>query len=158
MKFKRFLKYLLFLVLLVSLGFLYGFSSARNQQKKVTEIVVEFEEGDNNFLTYSMVNKLLIQNNETVQNLTKSVINLYGLENRVSNNPYVEKAAVFLTIKGALKTNIKQRNPVARIITENDSYYIDKQAVKVPLSDVYSARVLYFATLEGGPSANWPAL
>ncbi len=142
MQFKKFLKYLLFLVLIVVLGFLYSFSSKRNEQKKVTEIVVEFEAGENNFLTHSMVDKLLIQNKETVQNLEKSVINLYGLENNVSKNPYVEKASVFLTIGGQLKSTVKQRSPVARIISENESYYVDKQGVKVPLSENYSARVM----------------
>lgn len=142
MKFKKLVKYLLFLILIIGLGFLYSFSSIRNQQKKVSEIIVEFENGDNKFLTHSMVNKLLIQNNETLQNQAKSVINLYGLENTISLNPYVEKAAVFLTVSGELKSIIKQRSPVARIILENDSYYIDKQGVKVPLSENYSARVL----------------
>jgi cell division protein FtsQ len=114
----------------------------------VSEIVVEFEAGENNFLTHSMVNKLLIQNKETVQNQAKSVINLYGLENQVSENPYVENASVFLTIAGRLKSVIKQRTPVARIISENDSYYIDKQGVKVPLSDNYSARVMLVSGIE----------
>jgi cell division protein FtsQ len=142
MRFKRLLKYLLFLVLTVGLGFLYSFSSVRNQQKKVPEIIVEFEEGDNSFLTHSMVNKLLIQNKETVVNQAKSVIDLYGLEKQVLKNSYVEKAAVFLTINGTLKSIIKQRSPVARIVTKNDSYYIDKTGIQVPLSDNYSARVL----------------
>ena len=148
MKFKRLLKYLLFLLMVVGLGFLYSFSSARNEQKKVSKITVEFEDGDNNFLTHTMVNKLLIQNNETVQNQAKSVINLYGLENQVSQNPYVEKASVFLTIEGELKSIIKQRTPVARIINPNDSYYVDKQGVKIPLSDNYSARVLLVSGLK----------
>jgi cell division protein FtsQ len=129
-------------VLLGCLGFLYSFTSIRNQQKKVSEIIVEFEDGDNNFLTHAMVHKLLTQNNETVQNQAKSVIDLYNLENNVSKNPYVEKAAVFLTVQGVLKSVIKQRTPVARVVNKNDSYYIDKQGVKVPLSDNYSARVL----------------
>jgi cell division protein FtsQ len=76
MKFRKVLKYLLFPALMVGLGFLYSFSSTRNLQIKIAEPIVEFEEGDNNFLTYSMVNKLLIQNKETVQNQAKSVINL----------------------------------------------------------------------------------
>jgi cell division protein FtsQ len=142
MKFKRFVKYLLLLLLVMVLGFLYSFSSAKNQQKKVSKILVQFEEGDNNFLTYGMVNKLLIQNKKTVQNQAKSVINLYCLEKKVLENPYVENVAVFLTVDGRLKTIIKQRTPVARIILKNDSYYIDEQGVKVPLSDNYSARVL----------------
>lgn len=142
MKFKKFLKYMLFTVLIVGLGFLYSFSSARNQQKKVSEIIVEFEDGDNNFLTHLMVNKLLIQNDETASIKAKSDLNLYGLENTVLKNPYVENAAVFLTIDGQLKTIIKQRTPVARILLKNDSYYVDQQGIKVPLSSNYSARVL----------------
>ena len=142
MKFKRLLKYVLFLLLIVGLGFLYSFSTDRNLQREVSIITVEFEEGDNNFLTHTMVNKLLIQNNETVKNKAKSVINLYGLENQVIQNPYVEKASVFLTIEGELKSIIKQRSPVARIIVKNNSYYIDKQGIKIPLSGNYSARVL----------------
>ena len=142
MKFKRFLKYLLFLTLIISLGFLYSFSSKRNYAKIIAEPVVEFEAGDNNFLTHSMVNKLLIQNSETVRNKAKSTLDLYGLENTVLKNPYVEKAAVFFTIGGVLKTVVKQRKPIARIISEINSYYIDRQGVKVPLSDNYSARVL----------------
>lgn len=154
MKIKRFLKYLLFLVLIGCLGFLYSFSSIRNQQKKVTEIIVEFEDGDNHFLTHAMVNKLLIQNNETVQNKAKSVIDLYNLENNVSKNPYVEKAAVFLTVQGALKSVIKQRTPVARVVHKNDSYYVDKQGVKVPLSENYSARVLLVSGVKNDDDLN----
>jgi cell division protein FtsQ len=142
MEFKKFLKYLLFVVIMIGLGFLYSFSSSRNLQKKIGEPVIEFQQGDNNFLTHLMVNKLLIQNEETVKNRAKSKLNLYGLENKVLKNPYVESAAVFLTIGGKLKTVIKQRKPVARVIFKNDSYYVDKQGVKVPLSNNYSARVL----------------
>jgi cell division protein FtsQ len=148
MKFKRVLKYLLFVVLIGFLAFLYSFTSVRNDQKKVIKIEVKFEAGNNNFLTHFMVNKLLIQNDTIVANQAKSVIDLYRLEKNVSKNPYVEKAAVFLTIGGVLKTNIKQRTPVARIFSSKDSYYVDKQGVKVPLSKNYSARVLLISGVE----------
>ncbi|WP_405609359.1 cell division protein FtsQ/DivIB [Polaribacter sp. Asnod1-A03] len=142
MKFKKVSKYILFLLLIGSLSFLYSFSSRRNYNKKVKEIVVEFKEGDNNFLTHDMVNKLLIQNDSTVKNQAKSIINLHDLEKKVSKNPFVKNAAVFLTINGVLKSTIKQRTPIARIINNNDSYYIDKDGVSFPLSDNFSARVM----------------
>ena len=145
---KQFLKYIAFLLLIGSLGFLYSFSLKRNSKKIVKEIVVEFEAGENHFLTHSMVNKLLIQNDTTVKNQAKSVINLYSLEKSVSKNPYVENAAVFLTISGTLKTIIKQRTPVARIISDNGSYYVDKQGIEIPLSLNYSARVLLVSGIE----------
>lgn len=148
MKLKRVLKYLLFALLVGFLSFLYSFTSVRNDRKKVTKIEVKFEEGDNNFLTHAMVNKLLIQNDITVTNQAKSVLDLYSLENNVSKNPYVENAAVFLTIGGVLKSTIKQRTPIARIVSGEDSYYVDKQGVKVPLSVNYSARVLLISGVE----------
>lgn len=148
MRFKRFLKYILFLFLLVGLSFLYSFSSVRNKEKKVSEIVIEFAEGDTNFLTYAMVDKLLIQNDEPVLNLTKSVIDLYSLENRVSENPYVEEVAVFLTVGGQLKSVVKQRSPIARIILKDDSYYVDEQGIKVPISSNFSARVMLVSGIE----------
>ncbi|WP_435415398.1 cell division protein FtsQ/DivIB [Polaribacter aestuariivivens] len=142
MKFKRILKYVLFIVLAICLSFLYSFSTKRNNQKKVSKIEVEFEAGDNNFLTHAMVNKLLIQNDTSVKNQAKSVIDLYSLENSVAKNPYVEKTAVFLSINGVLKSIVKQRTPIVRIISDKESYYVDNQGVKIPLSSNYSARVL----------------
>jgi cell division protein FtsQ len=148
MKFKRVLKYLLFACLIGFLGFLYRFTSLRNNVKKVTKIEVKFEQGSNNFLTHAMVDKLLIQNNKTVVNQAKSTIDLYSLERNVSENSYIEKAAVFLTIGGLLKATIKQRTPMARILSSKDSYYVDKQGIKIPLSANYSARVLLVSGME----------
>ena len=148
MRLKRALKYLYFLLLMVGFGLLYSFSSARNLEKKVENIEIEFEGENTHFLTNSMVDKLLIQNRQTVKNLQKSVIDLYGLENQVSRNPYVEESSVFLHIDGTLKTIVKQRTPIARILGKESSYYIDRQGVKMPLSNNYSARVLLVFGME----------
>jgi cell division protein FtsQ len=130
-------------ILLVSLVvFLYGFSNLKNSAQKVADISIEFEQGDNLFMDYQMVNKLLIQNGGTVKNLTKSVIDLHNLEANVQSHPMVESASIFLTIDGFLKAKIKQRTPIARVVVNNESYYIDRQAKTMPLSDNFSARVL----------------
>ena len=141
MKFRKILKHIFILILLTSIGFLYGFSNSRNSGKKIQNTEINFDEGPNFFLTHAMVNKLLIQNNKPVKNQAKSVIDLYRLENEILKNPYIEKAKLFITIDGILKSQIKQRIPIARVITSNDSYYLDSQGVKVPLSNNYSARV-----------------
>lgn len=138
---KKILKYLTLLILLVSMGLLYSFSNARNGQKIVGEPTIEFQSKMNNFLTIQMVNKLLIQNQKTVQIQAKSVIDLYQLEKEVLKNPYIEKASLFITIDGTLNTRIQQRQPIARVITRKKTYYLDLQGVEVPLSANYSARV-----------------
>ncbi len=129
-------------VLLSLVAFLYGFSYQKNSVKKVREIVIEFDEGKNLFMNYQIVNKLLIQNNATVKNKAKSVIDLHLLEANVLSHPMVEDAAIFLTVDGLLKAKIKQRTPIARVLSNTKSYYIDKQAKIMPLSENYSARVL----------------
>ena len=63
------------------------------------------------------------------------------LEERVLENPYVEKVSLFITVDGNLNTVIQQREPIARILDGNSSYYVDSQAVKVPISENFSARV-----------------
>lgn len=138
---KKLLKYIFFLLLVVSLAFVYGFSNARNEVKQIQSPVIKFAAGENNFLTQAMVNKLLIQNNEIIKNQTKSVIDLHELEKTVLLNPYIESASLFMTIDGQLNTVVKQREPVVRIVTGKEDYYLDKQGVKVPLSNEYSARV-----------------
>ncbi|UMB62110.1 cell division protein FtsQ [Lutibacter sp. A80] len=129
-------------LLLSLVVFLYGFSHHKHTAKKVGDIVVEFGQGGNLFMNYDMVNKLLIQNGIPVLNEAKTVIDLQKLEANVLSHPMVEKAAVFLTVDGVLKAKIKQRTPIARVVSNADSYYIDKQAKKMPLSENHSARVL----------------
>jgi cell division protein FtsQ len=128
-----------FLVLSVLL--LFGFSNYRNSQKKVKKINVQFEQGENLFMSYEMVNKLLIQNTTTVKNQAKSLIDLNKLEKQVLAHPMVENATMYFTIDGYLKSSVKQRTPIGRINIGLESYYIDRQGEKMPLSNNYSARV-----------------
>jgi cell division protein FtsQ len=129
-------------LLLSLVVFLYGFSHHKHTAKKVHDITIEFEQGNNLFMNYEMVNKLLIQKGKSVINEAKTVIDLQKLEANVLSHSMVEKAAVFLTVDGVLKAKIKQRTPIARVMSNTNSYYIDKQAKVMPLSDNHSARVL----------------
>jgi cell division protein FtsQ len=137
--------YIKALLLLALVAFLYSFSYTKNIEKQVYDIQVEFAEGNNLFMDYQMVNKLLIQNGKPVKNQSKSVIDLHRLELNVRQHPMVEEVAVYLTVDGLLKTKIKQRTPIARIKVNNLSYYIDSQAKIMPLSDNHSARVMLFS-------------
>jgi cell division protein FtsQ len=137
-KYSLHIKYLFLLLLVV---FLFGFASQRNLNKKVGDVRVVFENGENLFISYDMVNKLLIQNFDPNQNQTKENINLNNLELFVQSNQMIENAEIFLTIKGDLGVIIRQRTPVLRVANSTGSYYYDSQGEKMPLSDNYSARV-----------------
>ena len=127
-------------LLIMTLLFIFGFSNYRNETKKVTSEVI-FEQGENLFMNYEMVNKLLIQNQKHVKNQAKSLIDLSSLEQQVLEHPMVENATTFLTVDGQLKTSVKQRTPIGRVNNNSESYYIDRQGEKMPLSNNHSARV-----------------
>ena len=137
-KYSLHLKYLILSLLIV---FLFGFASHRNATKNMKDVNVFFENGENLFISYDMVNKLLIQSFNTDNNQPKENINLNNLEQFVRSNEMIENAEIFLTIKGDLGVIIRQRTPVLRVANNTGSYYYDRQGGIMPLSDNYSARV-----------------
>lgn len=138
---KKIAKYLFNLLLLSLIVFLYAFSNSKNALKKIQKIDVQFTSQEPYFLSQSMVNKLLTQNGEKLLSRAKYAIDLYELEQKLLENPYVEKASLYVTYDGILHSLIKPRQPIARILDDTTSYYIDSQMLKIPLSENNSARV-----------------
>lgn len=128
------------LVVLVLVGFLMGFSIERNHKRTLTDVEILFTDDNSPFITLNTVNKLLIQNNDTITSIPKETLVLKEMESRLLQNPMVRDAQVFVTIDGKLGARIEQRNPMARV-AGSASYYIDSDGEKMPLSEVYSARV-----------------
>ena len=128
------------LIVLAIAGLLYGFSSQRNRDRKLTNVQVEFTDENSPFITLSTVNKLLIQNSDTLTSITKETLVLKEMEIRLLRNPMVCDAQVFVTVDGTLGAKIKQRNPIARV-AGSPNYYVDEDGKTMPLSSVYTARV-----------------
>ncbi|GAB5399145.1 MAG: hypothetical protein Aureis2KO_07300 [Aureisphaera sp.] len=125
---------------LVLVGLLYGFTQTRNKSRKLTGLEVHFTDENSPFITLSTVNKLLIQNEDSVTSITKETLVLKEMEYRLLQNPMVREAQVFVTVDGKLGAKIEQRNPIARV-ADNPGYYVDEDGEKMPLSSVYAARV-----------------
>ncbi|MBP6038815.1 MAG: cell division protein FtsQ [Flavobacterium sp.] len=121
--------------------FLYSFSSNRNSVRKINKIDIQFDSKENMFLTHQMVNNLLIQNLGDASRIQKDKVDLNTLENELSHHEMIEKAEVFSTIDGFLNTRITQKTPILRVISDNDSYYLDKKGDRISLSTNFSARV-----------------
>ena len=138
---KKLLGYIQGLLLIAFIVFLYGFSSSRNRVKKIDRIDIQFENGDNLFITYEMVNKLLIQNYDGLKSQPKENILLNKLEDVLLSNEMIENAEVFISVDGELGAVIKQRTPIVRVRQNEEAYYIDSKGGKMPLSNNYSARV-----------------
>lgn len=127
-------------LILIVLGLLYGFTQARSVDRNLAGLDVKFVDENDPLITLSTVNKLLIQNNDSVTGIGKETLVLNELESRLMGNPMIRDAEVFITVDGKLGANIEQRNPIARV-GASPNYYLDEDGKKMPLSKVYAARV-----------------
>ncbi len=132
--------YIKMTVLICLTVFLFGFSAKRSDARKIEGVQINFEAGDNLFITAATVNKMLIQSNQQLTGLAKETLVLETLEKRLDSNVMIANADVYLTLNGIVGANIEQRKPLARIEAATP-YYIDETGSIMPLSTNYSARV-----------------
>lgn len=146
--------YIKFGFLIFLIGFLFAFSSQRNSQRLLVSKEVVFLEDNNHFISYSAVNKLLIQNHEGVTSITKDILDLNEMEHRLNKNPMISQGEVFVTVEGVLGATIKQRKPIARVAS-SAPFYIDEEGKEMPLSEDYAARV---PLISGNTAINYESL
>jgi cell division protein FtsQ len=70
---------------------------------------------------------------------------LHELEQMLEQNTWIEDAELYFNNQDVLHVSVTEKEPIARLFTTNgNSYYIDRQGNKMPLSDKISARVPVF--------------
>lgn len=119
---------------------LYSFAKNRNIGRTVETISIDFTNGDNLYITEAAVNKLLIQKSGKMENLPKDTLDLSRLERVLDNQKMIADAEVYLTVDGVLGVVVTQRQPIARVLSDQP-FYIDSDGESMPLSIYHSARV-----------------
>lgn len=137
---KRSIEIIKFIFLLGLMAFLFSFTKKRNDARKLTKLDIEFVDESSPFITYNSVNKLLILNHDKVTDIGKETLVLKKMEQRLRENPMIRDAQVYVSVDGTLGARIEQRKPIGRV-SASPSYYLDADGMKMPMSDVYSARV-----------------
>lgn len=99
-------------------------------------------EGDLYFVNAEMVERMILEKEDSILGKAYEDINIYLLEEFVDEHPNIKKAELYLTIDGNLCVDVKQRKPLVRVFEEKKSYYLDEEIVQFPLSENYTARVL----------------
>lgn len=120
---------------------LFVFAQSRSKQRTVDAIEVRFLSNNNHFITQEMVNNLLIQNFPNATNVFKDELDLNKLEQELQKNEMIASSQVFFDANGVLNAEVVQKTAIARVLTGNGSYYIDKQGERMPLSNHFSAHV-----------------
>jgi cell division protein FtsQ len=120
-----------------------GFTEQRRNELVCTEVVIHIDDSvRHSFVEESDVRQIINNKFGNVIGKMLNGINTSVLESLIDNNPFVLNAEVFSTVDGKLVIDVKQRNPVVRIINAfGENYYIDEQGVFMPMSDKYSAQV-----------------
>ena len=140
------MRYRIFYFFSISMVFLFliYFSQKRNSKNKILNLSVNFKGGKGRFLDSEMVNKLLIQREDTTFFLREEILDLKLVEDKLTSNAMIANADIFRTPQGILNVRLEERKPIVRIINNQEEFYLDNFGYKVPLSKKHSPRVPIF--------------
>ena len=144
----RLKKQFFFTAVLILMILMSSFAYFSNKRRLVEKIIVNFESQGAQFLSDSLVDKLLILNKGELPWKAKDSLVLSMLESLLENNPYVLNAEVFHFQQGILGVKIQEKSAVVRI-QGRDQYYLDKLGNQFPVSNNHTPKVpLYLGTLK----------
>ncbi|MCW3083649.1 MAG: hypothetical protein JWP12_1015 [Bacteroidetes bacterium] len=131
---------LLVIGLLVSLGFVNKEQAAlpcKDLQVSVNQ------ENDLYFIDIADIKAILKDRGDSIIGQPKATVDIADMEQLLNSNSVISKAEVSMSIDGVVKVDVKQRNPIIRIINaDGDSYYLDDDGRLMPLSDKYTMKVI----------------
>lgn len=130
----------IFLAIIALFG-IYFFAQHRFETKKINKIQVKFTSEKNHFISENMVDNLLKQNLPRGSNVKIEDVNLATLEQVLRTHEMIEDAQVYLSPKGVLCAEVKQKIAIARVVTPITSYYIDDKGNRMSLSQEFSAHL-----------------
>ena len=129
-------KILLVLSLIFSIGVFYA-SNLMNNSRIINKIHVKITPNSSYFISSdsirNSINKYILT--------SKDSISLSKIEEEIDKNTYVEKSQIYMKIGQELNVDIKQKEPIARIITSDSIFYLDKNSNFMSLSKLKSSNV-----------------
>lgn len=132
---------IIWVIIIISIG-LSIYSMDYQENKICRDVIVEFKDKNASpFLDAENIKQII----ETPLILGEPFhkINLQLLENKLRKNPFIKNAELYIRPDYALQIDVELIEVAARIYDSNgDSYYIDFQGKKIPLSPNYTARTM----------------
>ncbi|MDB5231178.1 MAG: hypothetical protein JWN76_1983 [Chitinophagaceae bacterium] len=119
----------------------------RKDRRVCTNVKIEINGIDNHVFVDE--NELLAEMNKNGILAGKQLaqIPLRTLEARLEQNIWIKDAQLYFDNNNELHAEIREREPLARIFsTDGNSFYIDSNAMRLPLSTSYSASVPMFTS------------
>ena len=129
-------KILFALILIFSIGIFYS-SNLKNNKRSISEVSVSITPNTNYFISVDSIKKLVLKYIDK----SKDSITISLIEQELDKNTYVEKSQVFKTVGQKLNVNINQKEPIARLITKDSVFYLDRNSNFMSLSKLQSVKV-----------------
>ena len=129
-------KILLVFVFLFSIGILYA-SNYFNNNRLIEDIDVVIQPNSSFYISSDSIKNSIKRYIYT----TKDSISITKIEDKLDKNTFVEKSQVYTMVGHKLFVNVKQKEPVARLITNDSIFYLDKNSNFMSLSKLHSADV-----------------
>ena len=131
---------LLLLAYLISTGIYVG---RKYKELRCKEVNIEI---DNSyaFVSQSIILQILHNGGMDIDSTVKvSEVNFNEIERLVDENVYVGKTQAYSDFNGNIYVNIKQREPIVRVVTaDSASFYLDRDMKVMPTCDYYTADVM----------------
>jgi cell division protein FtsQ len=131
--------------LFIALSVLVLFVAAFQKRKTGLCVGVHIEISTNNqnyFITQKEINEVVNVGGMISEKEVKS-IDIAALESAMEKNPWVKNAEIYFENNSTLHIDVEQRIPIARLYSVNgNSTYIDSEALRLPIKNNASARVL----------------
>lgn len=137
----RFVQIALWVLTLAGVVFLLSFVSKAKEQQTFTKPIIKIDyETENRFVDEEDILSQVLGVNDTGELLLKQ-FNVTELEEKLSSNSSIKEVQVYKTIDGQLNIEVKQRRPIVRVFSKNDSYYIDEKGNLMLCSNKYTSRL-----------------
>jgi len=130
------------LISLAGVVVLLSFINVKKQTVKCTDIKILIP-GADNFIEREEIDAILKEDQGVLLGRNLENINIHKIEQKLQSNPYIGFAKVYVDMDGVLHIEVKQRQPILRILNENgQDFYIDNDGLKMPISSNFTANVL----------------
>ena len=123
-----------------------AYASKSESVKYIKNVDVNIKnENKCHFIDKQQVMDLLVNDRHVdIKHIPAGKLDLHGMEEIVSANPWVGNSEIYVDNAHNLHINLTQRVPVARVFEEDgNSYYLDTALSTMPLSDNY----IYYTTV-----------
>jgi len=130
------------LTCLAGMVVLMSFIEIKKQTVKCTKVEILIP-GADNFIEREEIDAILKQGQGELVGRSLEEINIHEIEKSLKANPYIAFAKVYVDMDGLIKIEVKQRQPVLRVLNAGgQDYYIDSDGLKMPMSPNFTADVL----------------